>query len=167
MHGPLHKYLSDDHKRLDALLEAAMADVDRFNMEPYGEFRKGLLRHIGIEEKIVFPAISRGTRGKHKELIGRLRLDHGALVSLLVPSPSRMIVATLRTILDAHNALEEGNGGAYEIFEQVARSERESMLGKMESAPEVPVMPHNDRPGVLEATRRAVERAGYKMKSEL
>ncbi len=167
MPGPLYQYLSEDHKRLDALLQAAAADPDRIDTEPYALFRKGLLRHIGIEERIVFPAITRGTRGEHKELLGRLRLDHGALASLLVPSPSRMIVATLRTILKAHNPLEEGGDGLYQIFEQVTGSEVESELERLVSAPEVPVMPHNDKPGVLDATRRAVERAGYGMKSEL
>lgn len=58
-------------------------------------------------------------------------------------------------ILPAHNPLEEGDGGLYELFEGVAGSDPE-MLQTLGSAPEVPVLPHNERPGVLEATRRAV-----------
>ncbi|MBP1648819.1 MAG: uncharacterized protein H6Q30_2264 [Bacteroidetes bacterium] len=163
MAGPLYRYLAGDHRRLDTLLRTAVAQPDAMDTGPYAEFRKGLLRHIAIEEKIVIPAVSGGAPGKHSDLAARLRLDHGALASLLVPPPSRSIIATIRTILSAHNPLEEGDGGLYELFEEVSGSDPE-MLRKLESAPDVPVLPHNERPGVLEATRRAVERAGYELK---
>ena len=139
---------------------------DVIDMRVYAEFRKGLLRHISIEEKIVIPAILGGTGDEHKKLIGRLRLDHGALVSLLVPPPSRSIVATIQSILRTHNPLEEDKGGLYDIGELFSGTEEE-MLSRVKSTPEVPVLPHNERPGALEAARRAVERAGHQMKSEL
>ncbi len=90
MPGALSRYLSDDHNRLDALLRRAAAKPGVIEMVPYGEFRKGLLRH-----------------------------------------------------------------------DELAGSENEMLLGQMMAAPEVPVTPYNERPIVLEATRRAVERAGY------
>ncbi len=62
MPGVLYRYLSDDHDRLDALLERAVAKPGVIDMEPYSEFRKGLLRHISIEEKIVLPAIAKAAR---------------------------------------------------------------------------------------------------------
>jgi hypothetical protein len=164
MPGALHKYLSDDHKRLDGLLQTATANPAVMDLQPYAEFRKGLLRHIAIEEKILFPAIA---GSEHTALTARLRLDHGALVALLVPPPSRSIVATIQTILRGHNPVEEGEGGLYEIFERVGRPDTGTMLKRMESAPEVTVLPHNERPGALEATRRAVARAGYEWKGEL
>jgi hypothetical protein len=134
-------------------------------MGPYAEFRKGLLRHIAIEEKILFPAISGSAGSTYSGLTGRLRLDHGALVSLLVPPPSQPIIATIRMILAAHNLLEEDPGGLYDIFERIAGSD-EKMLERLENVPEIPVLPHNEKPGALEATRRAVERAGYQFRSE-
>jgi hypothetical protein len=164
--GPLHHYLADDHVRLDRLLGAATTDAASVDMGPYAEFRKGLLRHIAIEEKILFPAISGSAGSTYSGLTGRLRLDHGALVSLLVPPPSRPIIATIRMILSAHNHLEEEPGGLYDIFERIAGSD-EKMLERLENAPVVPVLPHNGKPGALEATRRAVERAGYQWKSEV
>ncbi len=165
MPGSLYKYLADDHARLDKLLHTASANLPAVDMQPYAEFRKGLLRHISIEEKILIPVIARDLAGKHKELTARLRLDHGALVSLLVPPPSRTIIGTIRTILKSHNPLEEGEGGLYDIFERIVESGGE-MLTKIQSAPEVPVLPHNEKPDTLEATRRAVARAGYKLESE-
>lgn len=160
----LYQYLSDDHDRLDGLLQRAVAKPGVISMEPYGDFRKGLLRHIGIEEKIVFPTIAKLQGGRPAAITERLRLDHGAIVALLVPPPSASIVATIRSILQVHNALEEQEGGLYQLFEQLVGSDSDTLLQKLKSAPEVPVLPHNERPGIIEATRRAVARAGYEFK---
>ncbi len=167
MRGLLYEYLSGDHARLDRLLQAAEANSKVIDVKPYAEFRQGLLRHIGIEEKIVIPAISSRTKGEHADLAARLRQDHGALVSLLVPPPTRSIVATIQTILTAHNPREEGEDGLYDILERVTELDHAEILARMRSAPEVPVLPHNEKPMALEAARRAVDRAGYRWKSEL
>lgn len=165
MPGVLYQYLSDDHDRLDGLLQRAVAKPGVINMEPYAEFRKGLLRHIAIEEKIVLPAIAQLQGGKQAAIAERLRLDHGAIVALLVPPPTASIVLTIRSILQVHNALEEQQGGLYQLFEQLAGPDTERLFGQLKAAPDVPVLPHNERPGVLEATRRAVARAGYEFKT--
>jgi hypothetical protein len=164
MHAPLYQYLADDHDRLDKLLQRATASPGVIDMEAYAEFRRGLLRHIGIEEKIVLPAIERLQGGRQAPIADRLRLDHGAIVALMVPPPSASIIATLKSILQVHNALEEQEGGFYLLLEQVARSEMNILLEKMKSAPEVPVLPHNERPDIIDVTRRAVARAGYEFK---
>jgi hypothetical protein len=162
VNGALFRYLWEDHKRLDALLIQAVDNPQGVDMRPYGEFRQGLLRHIGIEEKIVLPAIARFQDGKQAEIAARLRLDHGALVALLVPPPTPAIVETIRSILAAHNPLEENEGGLYQLLERLAGEDAGSLLARMKGAPEVPALPHNDRRGILDITRRAVERAGYK-----
>lgn len=162
MTGPLFRYLSDDHERLDALLNHAVDKPEAIDMKAYTEFRQGLLRHIGMEEKIVLPAITRFQDGRQAEVAARLRLDHGALVALLVPPPTPAIVETIRSILSAHNPLEENEGGLYRLLDRLAGEEAGDLLEKLEGAPEVPALPHNDRPGILDITRRAVERAGYK-----
>ena len=50
---PLTDFLVEDHRRLEALLHQAVAHVDQ---GAYAQFRAGLLRHIGMEEKILIPA---------------------------------------------------------------------------------------------------------------
>ncbi len=97
-------------------------------------------------------------------MAGQIRLDHGAIVALLVPPPSAAIVATLRSILETHNEREEGAGGLYGLIEQLAGKEIEGMLQKLKAMPEVPVLPHNEKPFALEAARRAVTRAGYEFR---
>jgi hypothetical protein len=117
-----------------------------------------------MEEKVVLPAIAQLQGGRPAAVAERLRLDHGALAALLVPPPTPTIIATIRSILQVHNVLEEQEGGLYQLFEQLAGSEAETLLEKLRTMPDVPVLPHNERPDVLEATRRAVARAGYEFK---
>ena len=161
MSGPLYRFLAADHARLDALLRRAIAvpgDIDR---AAYAEFRSGLLKHIGMEEKILLPAAQRVRGGEPLPVAAKLRLDHGALAALLVPPPTPAIIAALRTILAAHNPLEEGPGGVYEVCEQLVGPEANTLLAQLRNMPEVPVASHADGPRVLNATRRALARAGY------
>src|SRR5512139_2202465 len=105
---PITRCLSDDHARLDGLLSASVARADAFAREPFDAFRAGLLRHIAIEEKILFPAVREtDADAATLALLRRLRVDHGALASLLVPTPSRALVSELRIILAPHDALED------------------------------------------------------------
>jgi hypothetical protein len=165
MPGVLSQYLSNDHDRLDALLTRSTAKPGIIDMKPYSEFRKGILRHISMEEKIVLPAIARWQGGQKAALAERLRLDHGAIVSLLVPLPTPSIVFTLRSIFAVHNPLEEEKGGLYELLDSMAGPETEKTLRELQSSPAVPVLPHNEKPEAIETTRLAVERAGYKLRN--
>jgi hypothetical protein len=163
MSGALYQYLTNDHERLDALLERA-ARRDDIDMEPYSEFRKLLLRHISLEEKIVLPAIARWQGGRKAAIADRLRLDHSAIVSLLVPSPNPAIILTLRSVFAVHNPLEENEGGLYDLFEKLAGPDTEKMLDGLKTAPPVLVLPHNNKPELLELAKAALVRAGYEFK---
>jgi hypothetical protein len=82
MMGPIARYLADDHARLEALLTRGATDP-----AAYADFRRGLLRHIGMEEEeILLPAAQRTRGGEPLPAAARLRLDHGALAAL-VPTP--------------------------------------------------------------------------------
>jgi hypothetical protein len=64
MPGKIYRYLADDHERLDALFERAVSDPENIDMSAYGQFRSGLLKHIGMEEKILLPAARRMRGGE-------------------------------------------------------------------------------------------------------
>jgi hypothetical protein len=83
------------------------------------------------------------------------------LTALLVPSPTAPIVVAIRAILKAHNPLEEDPGGIYDQCEELARAEADQILRQLQNCTEVKVLPHVDTPFVMEATRRALARAGY------
>jgi hypothetical protein len=161
MAGSLTTFLAGDHTRLDGLLRRAMAAGGTIDRAAYAEFRAGLLKHISLEEKILLPAAQHWQGGDPLPIAATLRRDHGALAALLVPTPTPAIVAALRTILAAHNALEEGPGGVYERCEQLAGTEADALLAQLHAAPEVPVAPYADGPQVMSVVRRALARAGY------
>jgi hypothetical protein len=159
--GPIAHLLAADHERLDALLRRAFASAGSVDREAYDAFRRGLLRHIGMEEKILLPAAQRARGGAPLPAATALRLEHGALAALLVPSPTPAIGNALRTILAQHNAREEGPDGVYAGCERLAGVEADALAAALYAAPEVPVHPQVDSALVAEATRRAVARAGY------
>lgn len=160
MAASIDEYMTRDHRRLESLLDAATRG-EAIDLAPYAEFRRGLLRHIAIEEKVLLPAAERARGGVPVESAGRLRLDHGAIAALLVPSPTAAIVATLRRILVGHNLVEEGPDGVYAGCERALGAEVAAIAEAMARHPDVKANPHNDGPGVVAAVERALVRAGY------
>lgn len=163
MGTPVSEYLALDHERLDVLFELATLRPEKVDPDAYGKFRQGLLRHIGIEEKILIPALQPILNDESKAILARIRSDHSAIVALLVPEPVPPVIAALRDILSKHNDLEETHGGFYELSNQLSAESIGQLTERMKSAPEVKSLPNNPDPRVLEATRRALERAGYNL----
>ena len=119
--------------------------------ESYAAFRHGLLRHISIEERVLFPEL-RKRRGT-TPLEQKLHRDHAALAALLVPPPSSAEIYQIAAILTVHNDLEEQSGGLYELIESLAGDELSSLMERVHAIPDVPVAPHVDTPLV----RRTIE----------
>lgn len=159
-HGPIAALLTDDHRGMDALLEALGACTHPEELAAYHQFRGRLLRHIGIEEKILLAAAQR-ISGEPLSHAARLRLDHGALVSLLMPEPTPAIIRAIREILAAHNPIKEDPGGVYDLCETLAADEAEDLLRRIRQAPQVPTTPNLTTSKVMDAARRALARAGY------
>jgi hypothetical protein len=107
MAGKIYCYLAGDHERLDALLERAVSDREKLDASAYTQFRSGLLKHIAMEEKVLLLEAQRLRGGEALSIAPKLRLDHGALTALLVPSPTASIVAAIRAVLKFHNPIEE------------------------------------------------------------
>jgi hypothetical protein len=139
MVGPIHRFLVDDHLRLSELLDRAISWPEPIDLAAYAEFRAGLLRHIAMEEKVLLPFAQKKRGGEPLPIAAKLRLDHGALAALLVPTPT------------------------FRIIEASAASEAELLLSRLRSTPDVRVSPHSDGPKILEFTKRAVQRAGYRL----
>ncbi len=164
--GPIYRFLAADHTRLDALLQHAFANPDQIDLESYGQFRAGLLRHIAMEEKILLPAAQNARGGEPLQIAAKLRLDHGALAALLVPTPTTAIAASLRVVLAAHNPLEEGPDGLYEDCDALLENQSKELVGRLRAAPHVKLAPFNDAPQVMESARRALARAGHELKED-
>jgi hypothetical protein len=149
MHGPLHRFFSADHRRLDALLQRSIAEPGRVDLAPFGEFRAGILRHIGMEEKVLFTAARQARGGEPLELAARLRVDHGAIAALLVPTPTPALVAEIVSVLASHNRREEEPGGVYDACDEaLGPAVAARLVEELRAFPEPPLKPYHDGPGI-------------------
>ena len=147
--GPIEQLLTDDHRRLEALLEqAAAAPPAGEGAASFEGFRAGLLRHIGIEEKILLRQSRAARHGEALPMAAELRVQHGAIASLLVPTPTPAIVAELRALLAEHNLHEEGEAGLYHQCDQLLAPHAAEIVALIHAAPAVPLAAHFDGPGV-------------------
>lgn len=138
-------YLTLDHARLHAELDAARAGGG-FHEAPFGRFRAGLLRHIGLEEKLLFPAVKRAA-GALPEPVERLRVEHHALTLLLVPTPDLALAEEIEALLERHDAREEGAAGVYALCEAaLAGAASRELAIDAEARPTPPSAPHFDGP---------------------
>lgn len=138
MSGPISEFFNADHRRLEALLQRAVAPAGKaLDAEAYAAFRTGLLRHIALEEKLLLPAARRHRGGQPLDLARRLRVDHGAIALLLVPSPTHELVREIRSILEPHNRLEEAPDGLYALCDALLADEAAPVLEEARSYPEV------------------------------
>ena len=154
----LEEFLRCDHQRLDDLLRAAAGET--VDVAAYEAFRAGLLRHIGVEEKILVPFTRRKGSDAALSIARQLKLDHAALVALLVPTPSPAIIERIRSLLALHNPLEEGDGGFYRLCAELAGPDEEELLRRARAAPEVPLAAHYDGPRAFANIDRLLRAAG-------
>ena len=157
MNGPLHRFFSADHRRLDALLTASVAVPGQVDLASFGRFRAGILKHIAMEEKVLFPA-ARHAREAPLALAARLRVDHGAIAALLVPTPTPALVAQIVSVLGPHNRREEEPGGVYDACDEaVGPAEAERLVEQLRGFPEVPLKAYNDGPAILAHIQETLE----------
>ena len=160
MAGAITRYLEKDHERIDDALRRADSG-ETIDLDAYAAFRGALLRHIGMEEKILLPAAQAARGGEPLPATARLHLDHGALAALLVRTPTKAIIVALRAILNRHNPIEEGPEGVYEQCEQLEGVDKEAILARLKATPPVTMNPYADSEIAIDSMRAALQRAGY------
>ena len=139
-------YLSFDHRRLDAILADVRRMVDDGEVEradhAFGDFFEGLVRHIRIEEEIVFPlfeervgpsgpvAVMRSEHVVIREALGRMReaLGRGSAAAFQVG------LVQLLGVLPDHDVKEERI--LYPAIDRaLSHAERAALVGDLERAP--------------------------------
>lgn len=154
MTDTISAWLARDHRRLGALLGSAL-EGDGL---AYEKLRAGLLRHIGIEEKIVLRELASSGAGP-VAVASQLHLDHAALAALLVPSPTRALLEQVRALLELHDPLEEDPGGLYAIADEALAAKRAELIARFVAAPEPPLAKHFDEPRAFAAIEALLARA--------
>ncbi|MGO3654093.1 MAG: hypothetical protein ACTJFN_06995 [Sphingobacterium sp.] len=157
----LYDFFTEDHRRLETIFAKATEDKNNVVLEEDHEFRVGLLTHIKMEEKILFVAAQKANGGDPLPLQAKLRLDHGALTSLVVCFPSPQVIKVIDHILEQHDILEEQQGGMYEACEKLTRQETGQILENLKNITPVPVHPFNEASYALDVAKRSMKRAGF------
>lgn len=161
MNKRLYQFFTNDHRRIDELLHKATQDPEDLHMHHYHQFRGALLKHIKMEEKILFPAAQKANGNTPLQLAASLRMHHGALTSLMVVPPCAKVIKVLDYILNEHDLLEEEPGGMYDVCEKLTEGETDTLLMQLENVTEVPVHSFNEADYALEVAKRALSRAGF------
>ncbi len=158
-HQALREWLGLDHREIDALLRRSLPEGG-FEAEPFARFRERLLRHIGIEEKLLFPATRRRSPDREAVRLSRLRVEHGGLTSLLVPTPDRALACEIRALLVQHNEIEEGLDGVYQRCINVLTAEdARALLQSARARAPVPTTGYFDGPGTVRTAAEALAKA--------
>ena len=139
--GPIERFMTEDHARLDELLRVATQGA-AIDAAAFAEFREGMLRHIGMEEKVLVPILRGKSEWPHAK---QLRADHGVIAKMLVPTPTPESLDALRALLARHNPIEEGKDGLYAECDAVAEDPA-AVVERLRATPRVPVAPHYDGP---------------------
>lgn len=152
-------FLVADHRVAQENLRRAMS-CEPIDTAAYALFRAGLLRHIGIEEKILLPAVRKARGDEPLERAWDLRMDHAALTALLVPSPTHQLCSEILSILEPHELKEEGPSGVYEECERYLSPEQSAeLVAQAEAFPQVRVAAHYDGPAAHRTAASALAMA--------
>lgn len=143
--GAIERFMVEEHLRINRLLEAATR-AEPIDEVAYSRFRHDLLRHIGMEEKVLLPYARQKRGGTPLPVAAALRADHGEIAKLLVRSPTRATVDSLRALLDRHNPLEEGVEGLYATCDALAADGAGLVVARLREQPNVPVAKYYDGP---------------------
>lgn len=144
--GFIESFMTSDHADIDRVLAASERPDGTIDEGNYTRFRHDLLRHIGMEEKVLLPFARAHRGGRPLDVSAQLRRDHGEIARLLVGSPSAVRLSALRQVLGRHNPLEEGPAGLYAQCDALAGADGERVVAKLRAQPNVPLAPYYDGP---------------------
>lgn len=165
MTGPLRRWLEADHARLEALLAKSTANPDAFDLDAFERFRVGLLRHISIEEKVLFLDAKKRRGGEPLARFDQLRIEHSAIAALMVPTPDAALAREVAAILAVHDPREEGDDGVYAEVEALAGDEAAALLERAQAVPEPPPAKHFDGRGTMRTAAEALARFAVKSRA--
>ena len=150
------EYLLADHREIEAGLSRARAGA--FDLDAFTAMRRRLLRHIAVEEKILFPAVRAADPAALFDA-RELKLEHAAIGSLLVPVPDLALAGEIAGLLARHDEREESAGGVYARCEAAIGEASFELAERARAFPEVRASADLDRPGLRRTAREALDAA--------
>lgn len=114
----IEEAFSHDHRRLEQALEASIAHVRAGRWDDaanaFAVFRRGIERHMEVEEQILFPAVENGTETPLTAILRKghrdLRVFFDELDDVLQARDAAeyaRIAASMKALLERHDEKEE------------------------------------------------------------
>jgi hypothetical protein len=130
MPGPLGEFLVGEHRRIEALLRAAMrpGGVDE---QAWARFQEALQRHVEMEERILLPAVRRTQGGMPLSIAATLHGQHRQLDRLLGLQPTSALLHELHALLAEHNRVEEDEGSFHDVCDRLLGGDAEAILTRL------------------------------------
>lgn len=154
--GRLRALLEADHRGIQRLLEASRSGSG-VDLEAYDAFRARLLRHMAIEDELLFRAASAARGGAAFD--PRLQLEHRAMATLLLPTPDRALLSEIRELMLDHDEREDREGGAYDRCESLLGERIEGLVDAARTYPFAPLPPRHDGEGTARTASDALRLA--------
>lgn len=151
------RVMDNQHRRIEWLLTESLGDGDQraLDLAAYTAFRETMLRHIGIEEKLLLA----GLREAQVQFAPAwaIHRDHAALASLMSAEPDLALALEVARLVDTHMTLEEGPQG---LFSVCARSlSEEALVVGAHAYPEVKPAPWSKAEWLPRTVQAALELA--------
>ncbi len=140
------RFMSDDHDRLDAILENYTKSRNNANEAKrlFSEFKVGLQRHIVWEEEILFPLFDDKTELHNEGPTEMMRTEHRRIKGVLTKMHDKIstgdtdterLETELRSVLRPHNDKEENI--LYPFIDlEFSDNEKAEALRKMKDMPQ-------------------------------
>jgi hypothetical protein len=152
--------MCDQHQQLLSLFAAATGGGAVVDAARYEQFRRQLVQHIAIEEKVLMPALA-GLLGQAFETVrNKLQQDHAAILALLVPTPNEVWLEDLREILVHHFAVEASPGQLHALAELYLRDDDQRLGESAAALPAIVLEPCEDGRGAPEVLARMMAAVG-------
>lgn len=151
------RVMDNQHRRIEWLLTESLGDeaARALDLAAYGAFRETMLRHIGIEEKLLLSGL-REARVPFTSAWA-IHRDHAALASLMAAEPDLALVLEVARLVDTHMTLEEGPEG---LFSVCARTlSEEALVVGAHAFPEVKPAPWSRADWLPRTAQAALELA--------
>lgn len=136
MGGPFTAWFEAEHVALGAQLRSCVSPGGAVDLVRFDAFRQRLLQRIAVEEKVLFPALIARLHGVplYRRAVTK---DHGGLVSLCAPHPSREWIEGLWEQLTAHHRVEMTEGGFCAQCDEALGTEAPALFARARALPVV------------------------------
>ena len=159
MRGPFSSWFDAEHRALGKLIRKSLPDEGGVDIEAFDAFRRKLVQHIAVQERVFFPALI--SRMGHEPLYrGALTKDHGGLVSACVPTPGREWVQELWNLLEVHHTVERADDGFARHCDHHLGHEAKELFEKADALPPIELPPFETGPGLRRRIAELLVAAG-------